>query len=66
MEIYRSEGKTIQFFEYLKLTMDKYVFHFDFHSIDMNNVDVILGYPWMTSICIININVENKFVKPWY
>jgi hypothetical protein len=55
MEIYRLEGKTIQIFEYSKLTMDKYVLHFDFHSIDMNNVDVILGYPWMASIGIINV-----------
>jgi hypothetical protein len=43
------EGETVQIFKYLKLTMDKYVLHFDFHVIDMNDVDIILGYPWMES-----------------
>jgi hypothetical protein len=46
--------------------MDKYVLHSDFCAIDMNDVDVILGYPWMTTIGTININVEKKFVKLWY
>jgi hypothetical protein len=32
----------------------------------MNDVDVILGYPWMESIGTININVEKKFMKLWY
>jgi hypothetical protein len=60
------EGETIQIFKYLKLTMDKYVLHSDFHAIDMNDVDIILGYPWMESIGIININVQKKFIKIWY
>jgi hypothetical protein len=46
--------------------MDKYVLHFDFHAIDMNHVGVILGYRWMESSGIVNINVENKFIKLWY
>jgi hypothetical protein len=41
------EGENIQIFKYLKITMDKYVLHYDFHAIDMHDVDVILGYPWM-------------------
>jgi hypothetical protein len=60
------EGENIQFFKDLKITMDKYVLHSDFHAIDMNDVDVILGYPWMESIGTVNINVEKKFVKLWY
>jgi hypothetical protein len=39
------EGETVQIFKGLKFTMDKYVFHYDCHAIDMNDVDVILGYP---------------------
>jgi hypothetical protein len=60
------EGENVQIFKYLKLTMDKYVLHSDFHAIDMNDVDVILGYPWMESIGTININVQKKFLKLWY
>jgi hypothetical protein len=60
------EGETVQIFKYLKLTMDKYVLHFDFHAIDMNDVDVILGYPWMESVGIVNVNVKKKFLKIWY
>jgi hypothetical protein len=60
------EGENIQVFKDLKITMDKYVLHSDFCAIDMNDVDVILGYPWMKTIGTININVENKFVKLWY
>jgi hypothetical protein len=43
--------------------MDKYVLHSNFHAIDMNDVDVILGYPWMESIGTININVPKKFLS---
>jgi hypothetical protein len=39
------EGNTILVFKSLKLTMDKYVLHSNFCAIDMNDVDVILGYP---------------------
>jgi hypothetical protein len=30
--------------------MDKYVLHPDFHATDMDDMDIILGYPWMDSI----------------
>jgi hypothetical protein len=60
------EGENVQIFKDLKITMDKYVLHSDFCAIDMNDVDVILGYPWMETIGTININVEKKFVKLWY
>ena len=46
--------------------MDKYVLHFDFYVMDMIDVDVIFGYPWMESIGVVNTNVENKFMKFWY
>ena len=43
--------------------MEKYVLHFDFCAIDMNDVDVVLGYPWIPTIGTIHINVEFFFVK---
>ena len=32
----------------------------------MDNVDVVLGYPWLDSIGTININVDFFFLKLWY
>jgi hypothetical protein len=46
--------------------MDKYVFHSYFYVIYMDEVDIVLVYPWMTTIGTININVEKKFLKLWY
>jgi hypothetical protein len=60
------EGENVQIFKDLKITMDKYVLHSYFHAIDMDDVDIILGYPWMDSIGTININVQKKFMKLWY
>jgi hypothetical protein len=37
-----------------------------FHAIDMDDVDIVLGYPWMDSVGTININVQKKFLKLWY
>jgi len=37
--------------------MDKYVLHGDFYTSDMDNMDVVLGYPWMELVSIVNINV---------
>jgi hypothetical protein len=54
------EGDNVQVFKDLKLTMEKYVLHFDFQAIDMNDVDVILGYPWMESVGTINVNVKKR------
>jgi len=60
------EGENIQNLKYLNITMNKYVLHSYFHSIDMNDVDVILGYPWMESLGTINVNVQKKSLKLWY
>jgi hypothetical protein len=60
------EGKNIQIFKYLKITMDKYVLHSNFYAIDMGDVDIVLGYPWMDSVDTVNINVQKKFLKLWY
>ena len=60
------EDEIVQVFKYLNLTMDKYVLHFDFHPIDMNDVNAILGYPWMESVGTININMKKSFQKIWY
>ena len=46
--------------------MDKYVFHSNFCAIDMDDVDIVLGYPWMDSIGTVNINVQKKFLNLWY
>jgi hypothetical protein len=46
--------------------MDKYVLHSDFYAIDMDDVDIVLGYPWMESVGTVNINVQKKFLKLWY
>jgi hypothetical protein len=60
------EGENIQIFKDLKLTMDKYVLHSYFYAIDMDDVDIVLGYPWIESVGTININVQKKFLKLWY
>ena len=41
----------------LKISMDKYVLHGDFYASKMDNMDVLLGYPWMESVDTVNINV---------
>jgi hypothetical protein len=33
---------------------------------DMDEVDLFLGYPWIESVGTININVKKKFLKLWY
>jgi hypothetical protein len=43
--------------------MDKYVLHSIFCTIDMDDVVIFLGYPWMDLVDTININVHNKFWK---
>jgi hypothetical protein len=59
-------GENVQFFKDLKLSVDKYVLHSNFYAIDMDDVDIVLGYPWMNLVGIVNINVQNKFLKLWY
>jgi hypothetical protein len=47
--------------------MDKYLLHSYFYSyINMDDVYIVLGYPWMDSIGTMNINVQNNFMKLWY
>jgi hypothetical protein len=60
------EGENVQIFKDLKITMDKYVLHSYFYAMDMNEVDIVLGYPWIESVGTININVQKKFLKLWY
>jgi hypothetical protein len=60
------EGENVQIFKYLKITMDKYVLHSDFYAMDMDEVDIVLGYPWIESVGTININVQKKFLKLRY
>ena len=51
------DGENSHIFKYLKIAIDKYVLYLDFYSLDMEGVDVVLGYPWMKSVGEININV---------
>jgi hypothetical protein len=60
------EGENIKIFKDLKLSMDKYVLHSYFYAMDMDEVDIVLGYPWIESVGTININVQKKFLKLWY
>jgi hypothetical protein len=60
------EGKNVQIFKDLKVSMDKYVLHSYFYVMDMDEVDIVLGYPWIESVGTININVQKKFLKFWY
>ena len=63
---HKYDSENVQVFKDLKATMDKYVLHPNFYVVDMNGLDVVLGYPWMESIGTININVQKKFLKLWY
>ena len=56
----------VQVYRDLKLSMDKYVLHCDFYPSDRDNMDVVLGYTWMESMGIVNINVQKKFLKLYY
>jgi len=60
------EAENIQIFKDLKITIDKYVLYLDFYAIDMDDMDIVLGHPWMESIGTINMNVQNKFLRLWY
>jgi hypothetical protein len=60
------EGKNVQIFKDLKVSMDKYVLRSDFYVMDMDEVDIVLRYPWIESMGTININVQKKLLKLWY
>jgi hypothetical protein len=60
------EGENVQIFKDLKITMDKYVLHSNFYAMDMDEVDIVLGYPWIESVGTIDINVQKKFLMLWY
>jgi hypothetical protein len=60
------EGENVKKFKDLKLSMDKYVLHLYFYAMNMDEVDIVLGCPWIESVGTININVQNKFLKLWY
>jgi hypothetical protein len=66
IQITRVEGKNIQIFKDLKVSMDKYLLHSYFYVMYMDEVDIVLGYPWIESVGTININVQKNFLKLWY
>jgi hypothetical protein len=37
-----------------------------FHAIDVEYVDIFVGYHFIDLIGIVNINVKKKFMKIWY
>jgi hypothetical protein len=53
-------GENVQIFKDLKISMDKYVLHSYFYAMDMDEVDIVLGYPWIESVGTININVQKN------
>jgi len=57
------DDEDVQVYKDLNISMDKYVLHGDFYASEMDNMDVVLGYPWMESMGTININVQKKFLK---
>jgi hypothetical protein len=60
------EGENVQIFKDLKITMDTYVLHSNFYVMGMDEVDIVLGYPWIESVGTININVQKKYLNLWY
>jgi len=60
------DNENVQVYKDLKLSMDKYVLHYDFYTSTMDNIDVVLGYPLMESMGTVNINVQKKIMKLWY
>ena len=50
IQIKHVDGETIEIFKDLNITMDKSLLHRDFHAVDIDDVDIILGYPWMKSL----------------
>jgi len=58
--------RDVQVYKDLKLSMDKYVLHDDFYTSNMDNMDVVLGYPRMEVVDTLNINVQKEFLKLWY
>jgi hypothetical protein len=50
----------------MKIIMDKCVLHLDFYAIYMDDVDIVLGYPWMDRVGTFNMNVKQKFLRLWY
>jgi hypothetical protein len=44
------ESNDVQIFKDLNITMVKYALYSYFHAIDIDFVDVVLGYPWMDLI----------------
>lgn len=60
------DDEDVHVYKDLNISMDKYVLHGDYYASEMDNMDVVLGYPWMESVGTININVQKKFLKLWY
>ena len=50
----------------LNIFVGNYVLHSNLHARDMDNVDLVLGYPWIKLVGIININANKQFMKLWY
>ena len=51
------DGEHAQMFTDLKIIMGNYVLDFDFQARDMDNMDIVLVYPWMKSMGTINLNL---------
>ena len=54
------DSELVQVFKDFKITMGNYVLHSDFQDRDMDNMDIVSGYPWMKLVGSININLEKS------
>ena len=52
------DGETMEICKDLNIFVGNYVLHSNLHARDMDNVDLVLGYPWIKLVGIININAN--------
>ena len=55
--------ENVQVVKNINITIDKYVLHSSFYVVNINDVDIVLGYPWMDSVGTVNINVKKLFFE---
>lgn len=46
--------------------MEKCVLHLYFYVLNMDDVNFVLGYPWMELVSIVNITMKKNFLNLWY
>ena len=61
IQITQIEGEEVQFFKYLKVSMNKYVLHSYFYSTDIDDVNIVLGYHWMDLVGKLILMCQKSF-----